>query len=75
MRDATLVEVRTLSGEVVMGGELRNRVDGLGNLEKDAALLGPDQERVIGEIEIEVPRDDAPDQTQELEVDVELNFR
>lgn len=67
---AHLVEVRTLDGAVVMSGELRERVDSLGNVEKDAALLGTDADDVIGEVEIEVPRDDAPDQRQELEIDI-----
>ncbi len=55
LSDATFVEIRTSSGSVVMSGELRNHVDSLGNVEKDAALLGRAAERVIGEIEIEVP--------------------
>jgi hypothetical protein len=70
MSDATIVEIRAADGSVVMSGELRNHVDSLGNVEKDAALLGAKGERVIGEIEIEIPRKDAADQRQELEVDI-----
>jgi hypothetical protein len=70
MSDATFAEVRTAAGTVVMSGEFRNRVDPLGNVEKDAALLGSEREQVIGEIEIEIPRRDAADQRQELEVDI-----
>lgn len=70
MSDATFVEIRRVDGTVVMSGELRSRVDSLGNVEKDAALLGPRREQVIGEVEIEIPRKDAADQRQELEVDV-----
>lgn len=40
LSDATLVEIRTLDGEVAMSGEFRSRVDELGNIEKDAALIG-----------------------------------
>ena len=70
LSDATIVEIRTGDGAVAMSGELRNHVDSLGNIEKDAALLGGKGEQVIGEIEIEIPRKDAADQRQELEVDV-----
>ena len=70
MSEATFVEIRRVDGTVEMSGELRSRVDALGNVEKDAALLGPRREQVIGEIEIEIPRRDAVDQRQELEVDV-----
>ena len=70
LTDATFVEIRTLDGKVVMSGELRNHVNPLGGVEKDAALLGPHQERVIGEIEIEIPRPNSPNPQQELEVDI-----
>ena len=70
LSDATFAEIRTAGGTVVMSGELRNRVDSLGSVEKDAALLGGKGEQVIGEIEIEIPRPDAVDQRQELEVDI-----
>ena len=70
LSDATFVEIRTLDGDVVMSGELRNRVDRLGGIEKDAALLGPNDQQVIGEIEIEIPRPGVPNPRQELEVDV-----
>ena len=67
---ATFVEIRSASGSVEMSGELRDHVDALGNLEKDAALIGTQGEKVIGEIEIEIPREGAADSRQELEVDV-----
>ena len=70
LSDALLAEIRTVAGAVVMSGEFRNRVDSLGNVEKDAALLGSQRERVIGEIEVEIPRAEAADPRQELEVDV-----
>jgi hypothetical protein len=70
LSDATFVEIRTLDGRVVMSGELRNHVNALGGIEKDAALLGPQQQRVVGEIEIEIPRPNSPDPRQELEVDI-----
>jgi len=70
LSDATFVEIRTLGGDVAMSGELRDRVDLLGNIEKDAALLGAHSDRVIGEIEIEIPREGSSDPRQELEVDV-----
>jgi hypothetical protein len=70
LRDATVVEIRSLEGDVAMSGEFRNHVDALGNVEKDAALLGPESDRVIGEIEVEIPRQSSPDPRQELEVDV-----
>jgi hypothetical protein len=66
---AHIVEIRTVGGEVAMTGELRDHTDALGNVEKDAALLGA-QGRVIGEIEIEVPRPESSSPAQELEVDV-----
>lgn len=70
MSDATFVEIRSATGMVVMSGEVRSRLDSLGNIEKDVALLGERGERVIGEIEIEIPRAESSDQRQELEVDV-----
>jgi hypothetical protein len=70
LTDAAFVEIRTLDGDVVMSGELRDRVDPSGGVEKDAALMGDEFDQVIGEIEIEIPRQGASDQRQELEVDV-----
>jgi hypothetical protein len=70
LSDATIVEIRTLGGEVAMSGELRDRVEPSGAIEKDAALLGRRYDAVIGEIEIEIPRPGSPDPRQELEVDV-----
>jgi hypothetical protein len=70
LSDATIVEVRTLGGDVAMSGELRDRVEPSGAVEKDAALLGRGYNEVIGEIEIEIPRPGSSDPRQELEVDV-----
>jgi hypothetical protein len=69
LSDAVFVEVRTPGGEVAMSGELRDHVDALGNVEKDAALMSAALHRVIGEIEIDIPRPGSAEQ-QELEVDV-----
>jgi hypothetical protein len=70
LSDATFVEIRTLRGNVVMSGELRDHVDALGNVEKDAELMGEHFDRVIGEIEVEIPRAGETNRGQELEVDV-----
>jgi hypothetical protein len=70
LSDAVIVEIRTMDGEVAMSGELRDRVEPSGAVEKDAALLGRRYDAVIGEIEIEIPRPGSPDPRQELEVDV-----
>ena len=70
LSDATLVEIRTPDGTVVMSGEFRTRVDSVGDIEKDAALLGSRQHQVIGEVEIEIPRAGSNDPRQELEVDI-----
>jgi hypothetical protein len=70
LSDATFVEIRTPDGTVVMSGEFRARVDSVGDIEKDAALLGNRQDEVIGEIEIEIPRRGSNDPRQELEVDI-----
>ena len=70
LSDATLVEIRTPDGDVVMSGEFRARVDSVGDIEKDAALLGSRNNQVIGEIEIEIPRPGSRDPRQELEVDI-----
>jgi hypothetical protein len=70
LSDAAFVEIRTFDGQVVMSGELRDRIDPSGGVEKDAALMGAELDQVVGEIEIEIPREGASDQRQELEVDV-----
>ncbi len=70
LTDASFVEIRTADGEVVMSGELKDRPNNLGGVEKDAALLGRGFQRVIGEIEIEIPRPGTANPSQELEVDV-----
>jgi len=70
LSDATFVEIRTPGGAVVMSGEFRARVDSVGDIEKDAAMLGSRQDEVIGEVEIEIPRRGSNDPRQELEVDI-----
>jgi hypothetical protein len=70
LSESALVEVRSLDGDVMMSGEFRSRTDFLGNVEKDAALIGTQFTRVIGEIEIDIPRPGAADPRQELEIDV-----
>lgn len=74
LRQAQLVEVRDTDGTTVLSGELRSRRDGAGNEEKDAALVAPDGRAVVGEVEIEIPRADALNPQQELEVDI-INIR
>ena len=70
LTDATVVEIRNSEGTAVMSGEFRARVDSVGDIEKDAALLGSRNDQVIGEIEIEIPRAGSKDPRQELEVDI-----
>lgn len=67
---AQLVEVRNASGRTVLSGELRDRTDALGNVEKDAALYNRQGRRVIGEIEIELPGPSSMMGLQELEIDI-----
>ena len=68
--DATIVEIRDHRGRVTLSGEFRTRVDAIGNIEKDAALVEPRGTRVIGEIEVELPAADRDHRRPELEVDV-----
>jgi hypothetical protein len=70
LREAHIVEVRDASGQVALSGELRSRTNRTGAEEKDAALIAPDGRSVVGEIEIEIPRPDALNPQQELEVDI-----
>lgn len=70
VRDAQLVEIRDQRGRVVLAGEFRSRRDALGNIEKDAALTAPRGDRVIGEIEVEIPAAGREHRQPELEVDV-----
>ena len=65
-----LVEIRDSSGAVVLSGEFRSRVDSLGNTEKDAELVGPQGQTVIGEVELEIPSLARTHRRHELEVDV-----
>ena len=68
--NATIVEIRDHRGRVALSGEFRTRVDAIGNVEKDAALVEPRGTRVIGEIEVEIPAADREHRRPELEVDV-----
>ncbi len=68
--DAQIVEIRDHRGIDVMSGELRSRVDAVGNTEKDAELFDRRGETAIGEVEIEIPAADRTGVRQELEVDI-----
>ncbi len=70
LTNAHIVEIRDEKGAVVLSGEFRTRVDGLGNIEKDAELADQQGRRVIGEIEIELPAPGRDHLRPELEVDV-----
>ena len=70
LSEAQFVEIRDASGHPLLMGEFRTRTDPMGNVEKDAALADPSGAKVIGEIEIDIPRADASDPRQELEVDI-----
>jgi hypothetical protein len=67
---AQLVEVRDASGRTVLSGEFRERVDPLGNIEKDAALVERGGRHVVGEIEIGIPGPAAMTSGQELDIDI-----
>jgi hypothetical protein len=67
---AQIVEVRDASGRTVLSGEFRERVDALGNIEKDAALVERGGRHVIGEIEIGIPGPAAMMSGQELDIDI-----
>jgi hypothetical protein len=68
--EAHIVEIRDHKGETVLSGEFRSRVDTLGNIEKDAALKNQRDQRVIGEIEVELPAAGRANRRPELEVDI-----
>lgn len=68
--DGHLVEIRDTNGSVVLSGEFRSRVDSVGNTEKDAELVGPQGQTVIGEVELEIPGPGRDHLRPELEVDV-----
>jgi hypothetical protein len=68
--EAHIVEIRDHRGEVVLSGEFRSRVDGLGNTEKDAALTDRRGRTVIGEVELEIPAALRENRRPELEVDI-----
>jgi len=68
--EAHLVEIRDQGGETRYSGEFRSRVDAVGNVEKDAALLNVRDRAVIGEVEIEIPAAGTVNRRPELEVDM-----
>ena len=68
--DASIVEIHDHAGQTVVAGEFRSRQDALGNTEKDAALLDRRGNRVIGEVELELPAPGRADRRPELEVDI-----
>jgi hypothetical protein len=68
--EAHIVEIRDHRGAVVLSGEFRSRVDGLGNTEKDAALTDRRGRTVIGEVELEIPAALRENRRPELEVDI-----
>lgn len=70
LSSAQLVEVRNASGRTVLSGEFRERVDPLGNIEKDAALVERGGRHVVGEIEIGIPGPTAMASGQELDIDI-----
>jgi len=70
LSETHIVEVRDGSGATLLSGELRSRVDGLGNTERDAELRDTRSRRVIGEIEIEIPAPSRSNRRPELEVDI-----
>lgn len=68
--EAHIVEIRDRRGITVLSGEFRSRVDGLGNIEKDAALTDRRGRTVIGEVELEIPAPGRENRRAELEVDI-----
>jgi hypothetical protein len=70
LSNAQLVEVRDASGRTVLTGEFRERLDALGNVERDAALVDRRGRRVIGEIEIDIPGPNTMSSIQELDIDI-----
>jgi hypothetical protein len=67
---AHMVEIRDQSGVAVLSGEFRARVDALGNTEKDAPLRDRRGQKVIGEVELEIPGTSREHRRAELEVDI-----
>jgi hypothetical protein len=67
---ASIVEIRDAAGRTVLSGEFRTRTDPLGNEEKDAALTDRTGQRVVGEVEVEIPGPEAATPEQELEIDI-----
>jgi hypothetical protein len=70
LSNAHFVEVRDAAGRTVLSGEFRERVDALGNIEKDAALVERGGRHVIGEVEIGLPGPTAAISGQSLDIDI-----
>ena len=68
--EAQIVEIRDGGGDTIVSGEFRSRVDALGNTEKDAALTDHRGQRVVGEVELEIPGPQQTHRRPELEVDI-----
>jgi hypothetical protein len=67
---AQIVEIRDAHGRTVLSGDFRTRTDALGNIEMDAGLVDRRGQRVIGEVEIEIPGPNSIVPEQELEIDI-----
>lgn len=70
LANAQFVEVRNAAGRTVLSGEFRERIDPLGNITRDAALVDRPGHHVIGEIEINIPGPNGMALGQELEIDI-----
>lgn len=70
LSNAEVVEIRDAEGHVALSGEFRAGTDALGNIEKDAALVGRDGRRVVGEIEVEIPGPQSAHSRQKLEIEI-----
>jgi hypothetical protein len=70
LANAQFVEVRNADGRTVLSGEFRERVDPMGNITRDAALVDRPGHHVIGEIEINIPGPAGMTLGQELEIDI-----
>ena len=68
--NAEMVEVRDSNNVAVLSGEFRVRRDSLGNREFDAALRDSRGQKVMGEVELEIPAPGRENRRPELEVDI-----
>lgn len=70
LSNAQFVEIRDARGRTVLSGEFRERVDELGNMDRDATLMERGGRHVIGKIEVAVPSPHTMTAMQELDVDM-----